>query len=169
LARGAARSLGTPTIVDELGRAEKGLVVRRADAEIVPPLSDYDAFWRREVPFLFLTCGRSARYHTVLDTPEHLDWEKMARTASWLERFVRRTCERADDRISFLSDGRDDASTLRSFADLVAPLAAVSEQAAQALGRAEELLAACGIEKRLPPALRDAPAELVLGLESALA
>jgi len=168
-ALGAERSVGTSAIVDDLARSEKGLVVRRADAEIVPPLSDYDPFWRREVPFLFLTCGRTARYHTPQDTPEHLDWEKMARTASWLERLVRRTCARPEDAVAFVAGGRDDASTLRSFADLVAPLAPFSPQAEQALARAQTLLAECDARGQLPAALASAPAELVLGLESALA
>jgi Zn-dependent M28 family amino/carboxypeptidase len=79
-ALGAERSAGTAAIVDELARAQEGVVVRRADAEIIPPLSDYDAFWKREVPFVFLTSGRSARYHTPEDTPEHVDYAKVAAT-----------------------------------------------------------------------------------------
>lgn len=168
-ALGAERSEGTAAVVDELARAEDGLVVRRADAEIIPPLSDYDAFWKREVPFLFLTCGRSARYHTVEDTPEHLDWEKMKRTSAWLERFVRRTCARPEGTIAFRADGRDDLSTLRGFADLVEPLAAVSPLAEDALARARDLVKACDAKGRLPSHLASAPSELVLGLERALA
>ena len=44
-------------MLQSLARAETGLIVRPADAEIIPPLSDYNAFWRRQVPFLFLTAG----------------------------------------------------------------------------------------------------------------
>src|SRR5205814_1913947 len=83
----------------ELARAEEGVIVRRVDAEVIPPLSDYDAFWKREVPFLFLTSGRSQRYHTPQDTPEHLDWRKMEATARWLEAMVRRACARPEDRV----------------------------------------------------------------------
>jgi hypothetical protein len=39
-ALGAERSTGTPAMVDELARAEPGVLVRRADAEVIPPLSD---------------------------------------------------------------------------------------------------------------------------------
>ena len=39
-------------------------------AEAVPPLSDYAPFWRRRVPFLFLTGGRWRHYHTPEDTPD---------------------------------------------------------------------------------------------------
>jgi hypothetical protein len=118
---------------------------------------------------VFLTCGRSARYHTLDDTPEHLDWDKIESTARWLERFVRRTCARPEPQITFLSGGRDDLGTLHSIADLLAPLALVSPLAANALARARELLTMCDAEGRLPPALADAPAALVLGIESALA
>ncbi len=167
-ALGAERSEGTSVIVDELARAEEGLAIRRMDAEIIPPLSDYDAFWKREVPFLFLTCGRSARYHTPEDVPELLDWEKMKRTAAWLERLVRRACARSEERVKF-ADARDDRSTLASFVDLVRPLALVSPLANDALARAEQLLEHCDARGRLPVPLADAPSQLVLGLESALA
>ncbi|MDF2693225.1 MAG: Peptidase [Labilithrix sp.] len=168
-ALGAERSVGTATIVDELARAEEGLVVRRLDAEVIPPLSDYDSFWKREVPFLFLTCGRSARYHTPQDTPEHLDWTKMARTSAWLERLVRRACARPDERVAFSKERRDDRATLASFAGLVSPLASLSPLAAGAASRARELLEQCDAQGRLPEALADAPRELVLGLEGLLA
>lgn len=168
-ALGAERSEGTSALVDAIARAEPGVLVRRADAEIIPPLSDYDAFWKRQIPFLFLTSGRSARYHTPADTPEHVDFAKVSATARWLERFVRLSCERPEDRVRFVQNARDDASTLRSFADLVGPLAALSPIAAQGEARAKELLALCDARGRLPPALADTPAELVLALEGALA
>lgn len=165
-ALGAERSTGTARVVD--ATRVPGLHVRRADAEIIPPLSDYEAFWKKRVPFLFLTAGRSARYHTPADTPEHLDYEKMDRTASWVEGFVRGTCAR-DDRIAFDAHARDDRSTLESFAALVTPLAAVSSTAEDALDRARSLLARCDARGRLPDRLAGEPSDLVLGLEGALA
>lgn len=167
-ALGAERSEGTSEVVDDLARSEEGLVIRRVDAEIIPPLSDYDPFWKREIPFLFLTGGRSARYHTPEDTPEHLAWDKMDHTAAWIERFVRQTCARAETSIDFVKGAKDDASTLRSFIDLVTPLAMFSPLAKSSRDHAEALLAQCDRDGRLPPALASAPSELVLGLESAL-
>lgn len=155
-ALGAERSEGTGTIVDAMGTSEEGLFVRRADAEIIPPLSDYDAFWKREIPFLFLTGGRSARYHTPADTPEHLDWTKMSATARWLERYVRATCAREHTRIEF-RNRRDDASTLRSIA-AIAPQLPVGD-----------LLQACDANGQLPDALANAPAGLIEMIEQALA
>lgn len=33
--------------MSRLKRAEPGVIVRPADAEIIPPLSDYEAFWEQ--------------------------------------------------------------------------------------------------------------------------
>ena len=101
-ALGAERSVGTSAQVDALSRAVPGVVVRRADAEIIPPLSDYDAFWRQEIPFLFLSCAHGRHYHTPQDTPAWLDWAKMEATARWLERFVRETCARPEPRVAWI-------------------------------------------------------------------
>jgi len=143
--------------------------VRPADVDIIPPLSDYAPFQRRSVPFLFLTSGRWQHYHTPNDTPEKLDYPKMAATARWLERFVRETCARAEDRIRFLENGSGDAATLRSLIDLTTSLAAVSPEAEQGREYAEMLLAICDGEGRLPDARRGELAMLVGMLESRLA
>ncbi|MBS2017055.1 MAG: M28 family peptidase [Deltaproteobacteria bacterium] len=166
---GTERSAGTSAIVDELARAEQGIIARRIDAEVIPPLSDYDAFWRRGVPFAFLTCGRSARYHTTDDTPEHLAWEKMEATARWLERFVRASCARPEDRVTFLRDARDDRATLESFLGVVSPLAGLTPVAAEAMATAKELLGHCDTRGRLPAEIADMPSGLVAALEGSLA
>ncbi len=129
-ALGAERSVGTAARVDAI--EEPGVIVRRADAEIIPPLSDYAAFWDRSRPFLFLTGGRSRRYHTPDDTPEHLDWAKMAATARWLERFVRDACARPS--VEFRAQ-RDDVSTLDSVIAMLTPLADPRAQAALAMAK----------------------------------
>ena len=168
---GAERSVGTAQHVDSLKQAIPGVIVRRADAETLPPLSDYAAFWERQVPFLFLTNGRSQHYHTPDDTPEHLDYAKMEATARWLERLVRETCARGqpDARIAFLADARDDASTLRSLVELTTALAAVAPQVEVGREAAAELLAACDRDGRLPDARREEARGLVEMLEAGLA
>jgi Zn-dependent M28 family amino/carboxypeptidase len=149
-ALGAERSAGTAAHVDRLARAVPGLVVRRADAEIIPPLSDYDAFWRKEIPFLFLSCAHGRYYHSPQDTPDWLDWAKMEATARWLERFVRETCERPERKIEWIPGIRDDASSLETLVDIGRSLAGVAPEAAQRLAVAQSLLAACGKDGRLP-------------------
>jgi Zn-dependent M28 family amino/carboxypeptidase len=167
-ALGAERSAGTAGVIDGLA-AVPGVVVRRADAEIVPPLSDYQPFWQRGVPFLFLTNGRWRYYHTPEDTPEKLDHDKMAATASWLEAFARASCAMPEGEARFLRDARDDRGTLESLVALTTPLAAVSDEAAQGRDLAAALLAACGADGRLPSARRPQLDLLVQLLESGLA
>ncbi len=52
------------------------------------PFSDYDAFRNASVPFLFLSSGRTPRYHQPTDLPETLHYERMAATVRWLERLL---------------------------------------------------------------------------------
>lgn len=162
---GAERGAGLASEVDRLATDEPGLVVRRADAEAVPPLSDYAPFWRRRVPFLFLTGGRWRHYHTPSDTPDRLDLGKMAATARWLEALVRAACTREE---GFTFDDRhDDAATLRSIAALCEALAGATAAAGRAL--ANDLLARCDGDGRLPLSSRGQMQMLLFGLEQALA
>jgi hypothetical protein len=166
-ALGAERSEGTGAIVDGLASVVPGVHIRRADAEIIPPLSDYDAFWRRDVPFTLLTSGRSRRYHTPQDTPEHLDYAKMAATARWLEIFVRAMCERSEPRIAFRAT-RDDASTLRSVDVITRALETIDPRASVARHMAAELVKLCDPSGRLPEARREEAPALIAMIESAL-
>lgn len=168
-ALGAERSAGTSAHVDALARAVPGLVVRRADAEIIPPLSDYEAFWAKEIPFLFLSCAHGRHYHTPQDTPAWLDWAKMEATARWLERFVRETCARPEPRISWIQGARDDAGSLRTLIDLGTSLAKVLPQAKEQVAFATRLLAACDAEGRLPQSRRADLQALAMILEQGLA
>lgn len=52
--------------------------------------SDYDAFRNRSVPFLFLSAGRTPRYHQPSDLPDTLHYERMAATVQWLQRLAQR-------------------------------------------------------------------------------
>jgi len=46
--------------------------------DVVGDMSDHHAFRLRDVPYLFLSCGRWAHYHMETDTPDRLAWAKMA-------------------------------------------------------------------------------------------
>jgi hypothetical protein len=169
-ALGAERCAGTPERLAALARAEPGLIVRPIDAEAIPPLSDYDAFWRRGVPFLFLTAGRWRRYHTPDDRPEALAWDKMLATAGWLERLVRDTCARPEPALRFLPEVRDDASTLRTLKELL--VAGRAHPAAASLGAyapvLDQLLASCDKKGQLSGELRTRSLLLLGALEAAL-
>ncbi|MGE0786641.1 MAG: M28 family metallopeptidase [Sandaracinaceae bacterium] len=167
-ALGAERSRGTLEMVDAIGDAEAGVRVRTADAEIIPPLSDYAAFWDRHRPFMLLTNGRSRVYHTPEDVPELLAYDKMAATARWLERLTRQQCARDEEPFAF-SGSRNDRCTLTSLEGVLAPLEPFDSRAAFALERARELRGKLDAKGRLPSALSGELSMLVAGLENALA
>ena len=48
-------------------------------------------------PFLFVTAGRAATYHTTADTPDTLDYEKLARLTRWVARLLVRAADESDD------------------------------------------------------------------------
>jgi hypothetical protein len=166
-ALGAERSSGTGERVDELASKIPGVTIRRADAEVIPPLSDYEPFWRKGIPFLFLTCGRSRVYHTPDDTPALLDWGKMSALARWVELFTRELC--ADVRPLTFRNVTDDASTLRSLKALLSPLAAELVPAQMAAHQADALLSACDRDGALPAPLHQQAQALVAAIEAALA
>ncbi len=167
-ALGGERSRGTAQLVRTRARVEPGVIVRPVDAEIIPPLSDYEPFWRAEIPFLFLTAGRSAVYHTPDDTPEKLDFAKMDATARWLSRFVRDAREREDECV-FSPGATDDAGSLREILEVVIALRSVSPEAAMAEEYANALLAACDSDGALPSGRREELGQLVELIESRLA
>jgi len=168
-ALGAERSTGTSARLDALSHATPGITVRRADAEVIPPLSDHLGFWEAGVPFLLLTGTRPSTYHTPNDTPDRLDWDRVTAVSRWLEGFVRDQCARPEERVVFLPDGRDDASTLDALRALLTPLAEGVGLAREALGRVSALRARCDARGRLGAAEAAALRELVGGVESALA
>lgn len=165
-ALGAERSHGTYDLVASLKRAEDGVIVRPADAEIIPPLSDYAAFWDQQIPFLFLSAGRSRVYHTPDDTPDKLDHRKIAATARWLTRFVRATRTREDTRFV---DRRLDRGTLDEVVEIIGALAQISPEAARTEPRLQQLRDACDKNGNLPATRRVELASFLAMLETSLA
>lgn len=166
-ALGAERSTGTSAHVRAIARAEPGVVVRPVDADVIPPLSDYDPFWRAEIPFLFLSSGRSRVYHTPQDTPEKLDHAKMDATSRWLARFV--DDARRREELRWIDGARDDVGTLDTILSVLDVLRAHSAEAEMAVAYASSLRHACDRRGRLPDARRPEIAMLVERVESGLA
>ena len=52
--------------------------------EYVGDMSDHGVFRTNGVPYLFFSCGRWRHYHVETDTPEKLDYAKMARMTGYL-------------------------------------------------------------------------------------
>ena len=91
---GAEKTRGLPAIVDAVH--EEGLDVRRLgihSVENIPgyrptAFSDYDVFRDHRIPFLFLSSGRTPRYHRASDLPDTLHYDRMARTSRWIHKLV---------------------------------------------------------------------------------
>ncbi len=84
--------------------------------------SDYDSFRNVGVPFLFLSAGRTPRYHQPSDLPDTLHYERMAATVGWLQRLLPAVGE--DRELYRIEKNRmelaDDIATLRLLAALAA-------------------------------------------------
>jgi len=50
--------------------------------------SDYDAFRNASVPYVFLSAGRTPRYHQATDLPDTLHYERMGATVKWLAQLI---------------------------------------------------------------------------------
>ena len=124
---GAEKGSGTAQLLDSLSPSQ-GVVPRRIDSYIVPAMSDYYAFTNASIPFLFYTCGRNIHYHEPTDTPETLDYRKMADLTDHLVLLMRTLGDRADRPI-YLADAVDDAATVRTILELTETLSPFASDA----------------------------------------
>lgn len=76
------------TVLDEVGEPQ-GLEVARLGIDLIGTRSDYGPFRDRKIPFLFFSTGQSDVYHTPLDVPETLDYEKLARVTGLIDKIIR--------------------------------------------------------------------------------
>lgn len=60
-------------------------------------LSDHHVFRMNRRPYLFLSCGRWPHYHAPTDTPDRLNYAKMARIAAYVEALLREAAVTALD------------------------------------------------------------------------
>ena len=66
-----------------------GLLLMLTPNRNVGDVSDHGVFRQNGVPYLFLSCGRWQHYHAPTDTPDRLNYAKIARIARYLEGLVR--------------------------------------------------------------------------------
>ncbi|HEV8324986.1 MAG TPA: M28 family peptidase [Myxococcota bacterium] len=166
---GAEKGRGNGPLVDGVAAGRAGVRARRVGIHVIPPLSDYHPFAEARVPYLFLTCGRWEHYHQTTDTPERLDYAKLAATADFLADLVVALSARPEAPVEFLPEGQDDLATVTSLLDVSRALLPFSAAAAQAVPFLEALAARAGAEGTLDAETRDTLALLVASLEAALA
>ena len=81
LAVGTRRFPGLRAAVNAAGQ-DAGLDVLPIGRALVGPRSDHVPFEPMDRPWVFLTCGPFADYHTPRDTPDKLDYSALERTAA---------------------------------------------------------------------------------------
>jgi hypothetical protein len=99
-------------------------VVRGAVALIEPypdmARSDYHAFRGKGVPFIFFSTGTPWYYHTEYDTPDRLNYPKMAKAAAFVRRVIAETAS-DEKRPVFRAPVRveEDTATVREALDRI--------------------------------------------------
>jgi hypothetical protein len=79
--------------------------------------SDYDAFRNASVPFLFLSAGRTPRYHRPSDLPNTLHYERMASTVHWLQHLVS-SIDQDTEPYRFVKNGLEFSDEVEAFRPL---------------------------------------------------
>jgi hypothetical protein len=162
--QGAETSSGTTDFINRLPGVD-GIRVRHIPDWLIPPMSDQHAFRTARVPWVFYTVGRDARYHTPADTPQHLDYPKMAAFTTHLQHLT--TAADSPGGRRYLPEPAGDTAVLTDLRAVLQPLAELNPDAAQHLGwldRIEPTLE----DGRLPERSRNAIRAVVMDLEQRL-
>lgn len=80
--------------------------------------SDYDVFRNHGLPFLFLSAGRTPRYHTAGDVTSTLHYDRMAATVEWL-RHLTALIDQDQAPYGFQADRMEWADEVASFRKIV--------------------------------------------------
>jgi hypothetical protein len=79
-----------PDLALDLADFGHGVRVQPVLNRYVGDLSDHYVFRAHQRPYLFLSCGRWQHYHMPSDTPDRLNYDKMAGIAALVESLIRR-------------------------------------------------------------------------------
>lgn len=85
---GAESHPALPGIIESISDA-KGVRVLPTLNEYVGDMSDHGIFRKNGVPYFFLSCGHWEHYHRTTDTPDRLNFEKMAAISVYLNTLLR--------------------------------------------------------------------------------
>lgn len=90
-----------------------GLEVSRLGADLIGTRSDYGPFRDEQVPFLFFSTGEHGDYHTPRDTPDRVDYEKLARVSNLILALTRHVADH-DERPRWLEEPDTDVGEART-------------------------------------------------------
>ena len=131
--------------------AVSGAIPRRLDVDLIDQLSDYAGFQDAGIPFLFYHSGRNEHYHASSDTPESLDFPKMAGCVEHLTGVVTLAADAPTDPFVYEPDGQDHGATLETIRTLLPTLplsARLVEQAPKLLATLEDKQSTTGLTER---------------------
>ncbi len=167
LVMGAEKCSGVGAVVDRIGEQVGGIVPRRLDSDVIPPLADHYAFQRVGIPFLFFNVGRDRNYHSPQDTAEKLDYPKMLALSDYVTALVTELAGR--DSFTYDATAADDTATLTTLVELgrhAGPLARKPAQVMTLVAKLEQRLES---GTRLSSGDRGTLQATILALEEALA
>jgi hypothetical protein len=118
--------------------------VRRLDIDIIDQVSDYSGFQDADIPFLFYNTLRNEHYHRPTDTPDTLDYPKMAALATHLIALIQQVSEAPVEPFTYDADARHEAATLHTLRALFPTLPAASRITARAPELLDDLAARAG-------------------------
>lgn len=87
---GAESHSSLPAMLDGAD-VPSGLKLMATLNKYVGDISDQGVFRRHDIPYLFLSCGRWVHYHQPTDTPDRLNYRKMARITHLAARLLVQT------------------------------------------------------------------------------
>jgi hypothetical protein len=97
----------------------EGMRVRRLDIDIIDQVSDYSGFQDADIPFLFYNTLRNEHYHRPTDTPDTLDYVKMAALVTHLVALVQQVSETPVEPFTYDAGARHEAATLDTLCALL--------------------------------------------------
>lgn len=164
--QGAETSDGATALIDALPSGE-GIRPRHITDWLIPPMSDHDAFRAAQIPWVFYYVGRDINYHQPSDTPDTLDYTKMAALSRHLEHLVESAANRPGH-LSYLPEPAGDSRTLQTLTDLLEALSPFHDDAAAAIDLLDLLKSTLDSSGRLPEENRAAVGAIVNDLEQRL-
>ncbi|HVR73404.1 MAG TPA: M28 family peptidase [Planctomycetota bacterium] len=86
---GSESHAALPGVVETAAARTPGLGIVPTIHDYVGDMSDHHIFRKHGQSFLFLSCGQGRNYHSAEDTPEWLNFEKLAHVSSFVRELVR--------------------------------------------------------------------------------
>jgi hypothetical protein len=129
---GSEYATASGELLDAAGTPE-GLEVARLGVDLIGKRSDYGAFWDRQIPFLFFSTGEHPDYHSPNDTPDRVEYDRVAQISSLIAAIVTRAGD-SDEVPVWSDDVQVDVSEAKTINLITTHLLEADEQGDSDLG-----------------------------------